>query len=244
MKKSLISLTIALAMVLTGCSKKSSIVITTDDAEDVVEVYGGNDFFEPLPGNYTITEENESLITTLNFKIVREFNHPEKRAVEFTLTPVDKEGNPLDIEFYASDIETKYDQLLDAQIGQIVSVEFRYPFTDKSQVKNVLNAISSCDVDLTVKEQKSKKEKSKGVKASNEWDKVLDSYERYTDEYIKVLKKVNAGDMDAYSELADLMQKCEELTEQIDAAEDEMSVAQATRFQKIAAKMAAAASQM
>lgn len=80
--------------------------------------------------------------------------------------------------------------------------------------------------------------------SSKKWDAVLDSYEQYIDKYIKVLKKVNAGDMNAYSEMADLMEKCEELSEQIDDAEDEMSVAQMARFQKIAAKMATAASQI
>jgi len=98
--------------------------------------------------------------------------------------------------------------------------------------------------EIEEKEDREEEEKSTTSKSSTDWDKVLDSYERYMDEYIKVLKKVNAGDMNAYSDMANLMQKCEELSEQIDAAGDDMSVAQMARFQKIAAKMATAASQL
>jgi hypothetical protein len=64
------------------------------------------------------------------------------------------------------------------------------------------------------------------------------------DQYIEVLKKVNAGDAAAYSEMMSLMQECNELNEKLASASDNMSVAQATRFQKIADKMAASAAQM
>ena len=64
------------------------------------------------------------------------------------------------------------------------------------------------------------------------------------DQYIEVLKKVNAGDAAAYSEMMSLMQECNELNEKLASASDNMSVTQATRFQKIADKMAASAAQM
>lgn len=80
--------------------------------------------------------------------------------------------------------------------------------------------------------------------SSEDWDAILDSYDRYMDQYVKVMKKVNAGDANAYSEMMSLMQECNELNEKLASASDDMSVAQATRFQKIAAKMASAAAQM
>lgn len=80
-------------------------------------------------------------------------------------------------------------------------------------------------------------------RSSKEWDKVLDSYERYIDKYIAVLKKVNAGDMNAYSEMATLMEQCEELSDKLDDADDEMSATQLERYQKITVKLANAASQ-
>ncbi len=36
--------------------------------------------------------------------------------------------------------------------------------------------------------------------SSSDWDKVLDSYEKYVNEYIAVYKKVQAGDASAYSQ--------------------------------------------
>ena len=58
MKKYFSLFVIAFAIILTGCSSKSTtFVITTDDAEDIGDVYGSNDFFEPGPGTYTISAE-------------------------------------------------------------------------------------------------------------------------------------------------------------------------------------------
>ena len=77
--------------------------------------------------------------------------------------------------------------------------------------------------------------------SSGDWDAILDSYENYMNQYIKVLKKVNAGDASAYSEMLSLMEECNELNEKLSSASDNMSVAQMNRFQKIAAKFASAA---
>jgi len=78
---------------------------------------------------------------------------------------------------------------------------------------------------------------------SEDWDAVLDSYEKYMDQYIKVMKKVNAGDMNAYSEMMSLTQECNELNAKLASAGKKMTKAQTLRFQKISAKMATAASQ-
>ena len=43
--------------------------------------------------------------------------------------------------------------------------------------------------------------------SSSDWDSILDSYEKYVNEYIAVYKKVQSGDMSAYSKMASLMEK-------------------------------------
>ena len=76
--------------------------------------------------------------------------------------------------------------------------------------------------------------------SSSDWDSILDSYEKYVNEYIAVYKKVQAGDMSAYSKMASLMEKYQKLAEQLENASDEMTASQLARLQKINAKLAKA----
>ena len=76
--------------------------------------------------------------------------------------------------------------------------------------------------------------------SSSDWDSILDSYEKYVNEYIAVYKKVQAGDMSAYSKMASLMEKYQKLAEQLENASDEMTASQMARFQKINVKLAKA----
>lgn len=76
--------------------------------------------------------------------------------------------------------------------------------------------------------------------SSSDWDKVLDSYEKYVNEYIAVYKKVQAGDTSVYSKMASLMEKYQKLAEQLENASDELTSSQLARLQKINAKLAKA----
>ena len=75
---------------------------------------------------------------------------------------------------------------------------------------------------------------------SSDWDSILDSYEKYVNEYIAVYKKVQSGDMSAYSKMASLMEKYQKLAEQLENASDELTSSQLARLQKINAKLAKA----
>jgi hypothetical protein len=140
------------------------------------------------------------------------------------------------------------------------ATKFTCIFADSKQVKKSIKSFAYCDIELHVDkpdeedflsalerdilEVETDLDDDEGSYSSEDWDAILDSYENYMDQYIEVLKKVNAGDAAAYSEMMSLMQECNELNEKLASASDNMSVAQATRFQKIADKMAASAAQM
>lgn len=268
MKKYFSLFVIAFAIILTGCSSKSTtFVITTDEAEDIADVYGSNDFFEPVPGTYTISAEENVLSTTIDLKKVKRYENPNYIVEKFILEAKDKderdiEINHKDVEFAAENMASVYKELINASIGDVIKVKFTCILADSKQVKEVLKSFVSCDIELHVDEPEEEdspsafgrdvlKEKAnlndedmENSGSSENWDAILDSYERYMDQYINVLKKVNAGDANAYSEMMSLMQECNELNEKLSSASDNMSVAQANRFQKIAAKMASAAAQM
>lgn len=74
--------------------------------------------------------------------------------------------------------------------------------------------------------------------SSSEWDEVLDEYEEYVDEYIELYKDAMAGDMDAMTELAEMSEELAEFASEVGEVADQLTVAQANRFNKIAQKLA------
>lgn len=74
--------------------------------------------------------------------------------------------------------------------------------------------------------------------SSSEWDEVLDEYEEYVDEYIELYKDAMAGDMDAMTELAEMSEDLAEFATEVGEVADQLTVAQANRFTKIAQKLA------
>ena len=79
---------------------------------------------------------------------------------------------------------------------------------------------------------------------STDWDELLDSYERYVNDYIALAKKAKNGDMSALSEYASVLQDANDLSEKIQGAKSEMSTSQIARYNKISIKLANAAQNM
>ena len=74
-----------------------------------------------------------------------------------------------------------------------------------------------------------------------DWDKILDEYEKYVDKTVALYKKAQAGDISAMTEYASLLESAQSLQEKLQNAGSDLSPAQAARLSKIAAKMAKAA---
>ena len=89
----------------------------------------------------------------------------------------------------------------------------------------------------TVSAMETKSSARTEIVAGDDWDKVLNEYEKYVDQYIKTYKKAMKGDMSAMSEYVKLAEKAQELSEKIDKAKGEMSDAQMKRYLKITKKM-------
>jgi len=242
--------------ILVGCSSnKGNITITTDDAEYVVHVHGSNDFFEPVPGTYEVKEKNGVLTTTIEFVVVEKYDDPDYVVKKFILEPTDKDDytieiNNRDIEFSAENLYSVYQKLATASVGDVQKVTFKYVLPDKNLAASVLQSIVSCDVRIRVEEPEETPQRtttttnSRSASSSANWDEVLNAYERYADQYIAVLKKASAGDAGAYAEMTTLLEQCNELSEKLSSADDEMSAAQMARFQKIMNKFANAASSL
>lgn len=81
---------------------------------------------------------------------------------------------------------------------------------------------------------------SNSNKFSSEWDKVLDSYEKYIDQYAKLYKKAQAGDMSAMTEYTSMLEKANDLSSKLNGAKSDMSAAQIARFTKLQSKLISA----
>ena len=78
---------------------------------------------------------------------------------------------------------------------------------------------------------------SSSKSSSKNWNKVLDEYEKFVDQYIKTYKKAMNGDLSAMGEYARLLEKAEALEDDLANAEDELTTAQMNRYMKITEKL-------
>ena len=239
----------SLALLLTACgSKNAQITITEDDAEYVVDVYGGKDFMEAVPGIYDVDVTKGKLSVTIPLKIINDKRQPNYIVDELSLYPTDTAGHEIwadgdKVEFQASDKEAAYKKLCAAAVGEVVKVTFQYLPSNKNAANDILDAIVSCNIDLSIDEPEEEEDYKPVYKntSSTDWNKILDSYEKYVDQYIAVMKKVQGGDLSAYGDLASLMEEYEKLANQLEGSMDDLTPAQAARFTKITNKLATAA---
>ena len=235
------------AILLIGCSSsKAKITVPEDDAEYLADVYGGDDFIQIVPGVYDVEEKNGSLFTTIPLQIVKGKRYPNYVVEEFSLYVSDSNDKQIwvddkKVEFPAVDKDAAYQKICKASMGDVVKVTFKYTPADSKKLEEILALITFCNIDLCIEESDEDDEEEVVHKNSTDWDKVLDSYENYVDQYIAVLKKVNAGDMSVYDDMESLMEKYEDLSNQLENAEDDLTPAQAARYTKITHKLATAA---
>ncbi len=76
-------------------------------------------------------------------------------------------------------------------------------------------------------------------KGSKDWDKLLDDYEEYINQCVKIAKKMQNGDMDVMTDYADLLEKAKEFQQNLEKAKKNnfLSSSQIRRMLKIQNKM-------
>lgn len=78
----------------------------------------------------------------------------------------------------------------------------------------------------------------------NDWNKIIDDYGTFIDQYIELLKKAKNGDASAMSDYPDVMQKAQDLGEQLQNAQSDLTPEQASKFLKLQEKLSQAALQI
>lgn len=143
-----------------------------------------------------------------------------------------------------------------------MSIESYYPNVEKVLKSDDLitenMAITEMSLgDKSYKTQKAYFEKIEGVKiqvslswahtasgststissSTNNWDKLLDDYEKYVNECVKLLEKEDRGEYVSEKKIDDLLDKADELEKALDKGLDKMSDAQYKRYTKLDDKL-------
>ncbi len=112
----------------------------------------------------------------------------------------------------------------------------------KSKGPNSISYLTSSDYDNPIKKKikvRYSNITSTSKHGSKNWDKLLDDYEDYVDEYIKFYKKAQNGNTSAISEYTDMLKKAENLQRSLESAKNDnsLSISQIQRLNKIQMKI-------
>ena len=196
---------LVLAAVLVSCGLKDA---KKDDAksksgkivlnENIVTVKGGwviedeDQFFESVQGAYELTEKDEKLQITIDFKKTKEIN---REMEDFYMEVYKKDpDNYLSIHDnvkFQTDKTGSFQKLKDAKVGETISLTFTYLPADEKEKEKVLSN-TSCHVYLILTEEDTADNDDGDdddddlSDLEDEWDK---AYKKASDEYDKAYKK-------------------------------------------------------
>ncbi|WP_134435605.1 DUF6591 domain-containing protein [Dysgonomonas capnocytophagoides] len=237
---------------LMSCSDSKTIKV-----ENAQIIDGNNNitgFIKVIENSYNIksitigTSEGSEIgvETTIEFKVLKDCSMYAFEEQSTYLLPKDKNGNVIrDDQNDSVKMTPQYlddYNLINSSIGNRPKVTFIYMSPNNETQKNILENISSFEILVKTKKKEIPKELSpdSNKTSSSEWDKVLDSYEKYIDQYAKLYKKAQAGDMSAMTEYASMLEKANDLSSKLNGAKSDMSAAQIARFTKLQAKLISA----
>lgn len=203
------------------------------------------DFFKIVPGTYPIelvtaaTTEGSKLQADikLELKKTKETKGYKLEYKKLYLIPKDKDGNVLkddmgdDIKILGNNLH----ELMWAKVEDRLKLSFSYYLPNDEIKESFMNNIHSFDVYCKVEKDVQYQETSISTSNSsdNDWDSVLDDYEKFVDKYIKLFKKAQNGDTSAITEYAECLEKAQGLQEKLENAKSNLTSKQANRLAKI-----------
>lgn len=153
--------------------------------------------------------------------------------IGFGLELLDKSGNV--VKTYKPDdghcSRDDIDYIIDLSKGESYTMECNI-----DDDEDLLKRITSFRI-LSASKGYSTKNNTQSVSNSNDWDSVLDEYEKFVDNYIRLYKKAMSGDMSALTEYADYLESAEKLQTKLTNAQSTLTSAQLSRYTRITNKM-------
>ncbi len=142
-----------------------------------------------------------------------------------------------------------FEKMLSLKESETIWLEFSLSYNselesspEKAQKVKLTSSLEEDDNTVYSTSSESSSNKTNVALNNNEdWDEMLNDYEDYVDEYIKVYKKAIKGDNSAMMEYPELLEKATELQGSMEQAKGDMSSTQVSRMMKIQTKLARAA---
>ncbi len=224
-----------------------------EDYQVVGQIY---DYLKIPPGKYTITTVDEKLQISVRLELTEKLNYESISVYSnVILTPLNKTGaaiSGLGEYFILDEKDTdKIEELFIGKVGYSTVVNFVWKEGGKDKRSRILKDTRSFEIrfdDVYVYDPIDQKalnlgnssaEANESVANSSDvdWDSVLDSYEKYIDDYISLYKKAKNGDATALSKYASMLDNAQEIDDKLEDSNDELTPAQASRFIKLQTKL-------
>lgn len=254
---------VALSVISCSAPKKTEAEVKLDNTSVRGEL---GPYLEVVDGTYKVAEgggilEDFVIMVKVRSKATTEkqFNEIHGKDKESSggmiVSLLDADGRPI---AELDELRLQYDQkdkliFLLSNKGEEDYLKFAVdlPFGSAVAKNGLPDNISSFEVgsdvskitatELSVESSPSTSSSSKTY-SSADIDAMLDSYEQYTDKYIKFYKKAMKGDAAALSEYPALMEKAEEFSNKLEQADGDLSSAQMARMMEIQQKLMSAMS--
>ncbi len=219
-----------------------------------------NDYVKVVDATYKFTNDGKNAFITVKFelttapdgKLCRK-KHPE----EIRINAISEAGDVLDTDIYGfetSRTETAKlrDLLNSGKLGDTKSISFTWDYfgseSNKQIASRIFNEATSFEVIDGTFDRCSRLSEStthwddlEAVGSSpdtgDDWDQVLNEYEKYVDEYLKFYKKASDGDLSAVTEYMTMLERAESFSKKLSNAEGSMSASQMSRYLKITEKL-------
>ena len=241
MKISKIAVVMLMMLIITACGKKQEMPESLSPKTTTIDGNMG-EYYEVVEGSYDLDKYSSEF----NFDVKCIKNTPE---VSYTKLGVgyeiyDEDGKVLDRQNATlEDLHPlRPHEFLALKEGDMCKVKVyltgwpdklkgakTFKITINSRVEEGVNDICNDTPD---------DETTVASSSSNNWDSVLDEYEKYCNKLASMSKKVMAGDLSAMGEYSSALEQAQSLSDKLENAQGEMTSAQIARLNKIAAKMA------
>ena len=251
--------TILLSMFFLSCSEKNESI---ELQPDKTKVYGDLDDFliAEKPATLNFNDDYSTWTIKVPLKLIEPTDfEPNDQEYKVEVRLRDKNGDRIDgiNDFQMRDRRSKENltalgkfksflsKSKDKEI--ILELDSRY---NKSQINDALKAsianLGQFRVRCDIYEKKNDKERETEFSENTDWNKVIDNYEQYFDEYIVFIKKANNGDMSAMEKYPELLNKAKKLEISLEKAKNESALtsSQISRLTKIQQKLVDATLEM
>lgn len=235
-----------IALAITGCGKKD---VAESLSPETTKIEGNmGDYFELVEGSYPISKYSSDF--SFDIKRVADDYADLYTKLGIGYEILDAKGNVLDRKNATlGDINplSSYEflSLREGEMGKVKIYiggwpeKLRGAETFRITINAREGAAESDNVEPVAVSWDYDEDYSEPVaETANNWDSILDEYERYCDKIVPLYKKAMAGDMSAMSDYASAMEQAQRLADKLQNAQNNLTPDQAKRLSKIAAKMA------